>query len=135
MALTLQKLAILLGRQDYREKAGIILRTFVDSSPRSVFQQERLLSALDAWHRGWDEIAIVGPRSDPRTKGLLARVHSEFRPNKVIAFADGLDSSDADGMPLLLGRGMVDGKPTAYVCRDYACDRPVTEPEELFATS
>ena len=135
MALTLQRLAILLGRQDYREKAGTILRTFVDPSTRSVFQQERLLSGLDAWHRGWDEIAIIGPRSDPRTQALLARVHSEFRPNKVIAFADGVDSSEADGMPLLHARGMIEGKPTAYVCRDYVCERPVTEPEELFSTS
>ena len=135
MALTLQKLAVLLGRQDYREKAGTILRTFVDPSARSVFQQERLLSGLDAWHRGWDEIAIIGPRSDPRTQALLARVHSEFRPNKVLAFADGVDSSEADAMPLLHGRGMIDGKPTAYVCRDYACEQPVTEPEELFSTS
>jgi len=31
------------------------------------------------------------------------------------------------GVPLLEGRAAVDGKATAYVCRNYACELPVTE--------
>jgi hypothetical protein len=30
-------------------------------------------------------------------------------------------------MPLLEGRAAIDGKPTAYVCRHYTCELPVTE--------
>ena len=36
-------------------------------------------------------------------------------------------------LPLLQERGMVNGRPTAYVCRNYACQLPVTEPEALAA--
>jgi uncharacterized protein YyaL (SSP411 family) len=35
------------------------------------------------------------------------------------------------GLPLLEGRGPVDGKPTAYVCRNYACEMPATDPGAL----
>ena len=133
MALNLQKLAVLLGRRDYREKAGLILQLFVDRSSRSVFQQERLLCALDAWHQGLDEIAIVGSRDDPRTRALIAKAHDGYRPNKVVAQTDTTGTGEAEPLPLLSGRGLVDGKPAAYVCRDYTCEHPVTEPEELFS--
>ena len=135
MALSLQKLAILIGRTDYREKAGAILRLFVDASLRTVFQQERLLCALDAWHRGWDEVAIVGPRQDERTRALLAKARAEFRPNMVIVVSEGEGIPGTERIPLLAGRGMIDGRPTAYVCRDYVCERPVFEPDELFTAS
>jgi uncharacterized protein YyaL (SSP411 family) len=41
------------------------------------------------------------------------------------------DARAASGVPLLEGRTGVDGKPTAYVCRDYACELPVTESTAL----
>ena len=41
------------------------------------------------------------------------------------------DASAGAGMPLLEGRTMVDGKTTAYVCRNYACELPVTDPAAL----
>ena len=135
MALNLQKLAILLGRSDYRERAGTILRVFADPTARLVFQQERLLCALDAWHRGWDEIAVVGPSDDPSTRALLARVHSGYRPNKVVARLERVGEQGTERIPLLEGRGLVDGRPAAYVCRDYACERPVTDPSEIFSES
>ncbi len=135
MALSLQKLSVLLGRGDYREKAGVILKVFVDSTSRAVFQQERLLCALDAWHRGLDEVAVIGPQADPRTRALVARLHSLYRPNMVLAQAEGPDDSAAERLPLLAGRDLVAGNPAAYVCREYVCQQPVTEPGELFATA
>ncbi len=133
MALVLQKLAILLGRHDYREKAGVVLEAFVDSSLKSVFQQERLLCALDAWHGGWSEVALIGPREDPRTEDFLASIHGSYRPNQVVAWADRPGTEVADRIPLLAGRGMVDERPTVYVCQNYVCERPVTDPGELFS--
>jgi uncharacterized protein YyaL (SSP411 family) len=49
----------------------------------------------------------------------------------VEAVAD-LDHLDED-LPLLDGKTAVDGKPTLYVCRDYACQPPMTQLDEVGA--
>ncbi len=54
-------------------------------------------------------------------------VRDEFRPHLVLA------GGEADGVPLLEGRDPVDGRATAYVCEQFACRAPVTEPAELEA--
>jgi uncharacterized protein YyaL (SSP411 family) len=54
-------------------------------------------------------------------------VRSRFRPHVVLA------GGEPDGVPLLEGRTPVDGRAAAYVCERFACQRPVTEPDELEA--
>ena len=72
-------------------------------------------------------------RDEPATAALLNTVYGGFHPNKVLVGAqDPVDAGD-HGLPLLEGRGMIDGKPTAYVCQNYTCRLPVTDPEELAA--
>ena len=56
---------------------------------------------------------------------------SRFLPNRVVAGMVAGDEAARVGIPLLEGRGPVDGKATAYVCRDYACELPVTDPAAL----
>jgi uncharacterized protein YyaL (SSP411 family) len=38
---------------------------------------------------------------------------------------------DASAVPLLAGRTAIDGRPTAYLCRNFACRLPVTDPAAL----
>jgi uncharacterized protein YyaL (SSP411 family) len=52
-------------------------------------------------------------------------VRGEFRPHVVLAGGGG------DEVPLLEGRTAVDGRAAAYVCEHFACQRPVTDPDEL----
>jgi uncharacterized protein YyaL (SSP411 family) len=87
------------------------------------------LCALDYYLSTPNEIVIIGPRDDPATRALLAVARGRYLPNKVIAGADAPAKGAAS--PLLEGRELVDGRPTAYVCEHYVCQRPVTEPQAL----
>jgi len=80
------------------------------------------------------EIAIVGASSASDgglgAPELVRTAWMSVSPGAVIAVdADG--SSDRVWAPLLDDRGLVDGRPAAYVCRHFVCERPVTEPAEL----
>jgi hypothetical protein len=93
------------------------------------------LIALDWWAGPIDEIAIVGDAGDPATQRLAgaargAPAHLTWRPRQVIAVGP---DPKATAVPLLQGRFALGGRPTAFVCRGFACRQPVTEPEALAA--
>ena len=131
MLMNLQRLAILLDRADLREKAKTIIELFAAGLARSPFQHERFLCGIEAWHEGFEEIAIVGAPAAPETRELLRAIYGRYLPNKVVARLDPADQENPKGIPLLVEKTMIDGKPTAYVCRDFSCKQPTTEPEEL----
>jgi uncharacterized protein YyaL (SSP411 family) len=79
------------------------------------------LCALELWLSPPREIAVVGRVDSPVARAALA----PFAPGTVVAVGP------ADDVPLLEGKGHVDGKPAVYVCERFACRAPVTEPEEL----
>ncbi|MDJ0756754.1 MAG: thioredoxin domain-containing protein [Ardenticatenaceae bacterium] len=72
------------------------------------------------------EIAIMGKTEDAATAELLEVVQSSFQPYHVVA----VGSAKSD-IPLLQNRPQIDGRPTAYVCQNFACQTPTTDPAEL----
>ena len=128
----LLKLSILLDRKDYRHKAEQIIRIFAGSGAmRTPFQHERLLAGVEAFHEGFAEVAVIGPPEHSATKALIEAVYGRYLPNKVVARFNPADQDLPEKMPLLQGRSLIDGKPAAYVCRDYVCREPVTDPAQL----
>jgi uncharacterized protein len=73
------------------------------------------------------EIAIAGERDGEDVEALLAVVYDGYRPHQVVAAG----SDEATIIPLLRGRAPVNGQATAFVCRQFVCQLPVTEPEAL----
>jgi uncharacterized protein YyaL (SSP411 family) len=98
------------------------------------------LSVAAALLSGPAEIAVVGNTGDPRTTELHRTALLASPPGAVIALGDGAggdgDGNDGEGgsVPLLEGRGLVDGAPAAYVCRHFTCKAPVTDPGALRQT-
>ncbi len=67
------------------------------------------------------ELAIVGGVDSEVARAALA----PWQPNTVVAVGP------AEGVPLLAGKGLVDGKPAVYACERFVCQAPVTDPAQL----
>ncbi|MCZ6789369.1 MAG: thioredoxin domain-containing protein [Chloroflexi bacterium] len=129
----LLRLAVFTGEGDYASRAATELRSVAELMSRYPTGFGNWLCALDFYLAAPKEIAVVGPRSDPGTRALLEAVFGRYLPNRVVAGRE-VAGPVADGeIPLLQGKTMVDGKPTAYVCEHYACQAPVTDAEALAA--
>jgi uncharacterized protein len=124
----LLKLAALTGESRYRVAAESAIATVLPYLARYPTGFANWLSASHLAVEGIDELAIVGPPGDPATEALVDVARSGFRPNLVIAAAAEPGSS---AVPLLEGRELIDSRPAAYVCRDFACRLPVTDPAAL----
>ena len=126
---TLLRLAVLTGEAGYETRALTALRPIADLLGRHPAAFGRFLCALD-FHLGPKvEVALIARNGN--AEPLAAEVFGRFLPNRVVAGMVAGDASAGAGMPLLEGRTMVDGKTTAYVCRNYACELPVTDPAAL----
>ena len=77
------------------------------------------------------EIAIVGDPDSADAQALLNVVREGYRPFQVVAL--GAPEGQRPTAPLLQDRAVVEGRAAAYVYRDFACQAPVTDPEELQA--
>ncbi len=123
----LLRLAILTGNQEYARRATATLRSLSVVMARTPLGFGQWLCALDFYLSTPKEIAVVGPWDHPGTQALLDQVYGPYLPNKVVTGYDPSRPEGAEDMPLLEGRYMVHGKPSAYVCQNYACLTPATE--------
>ncbi|WP_392963492.1 thioredoxin domain-containing protein [Streptomyces sp. LN245] len=87
------------------------------------------LAVAEALLDGPREVAVVGEVSDPATTALRRAALLGTAPGAVVA----VGVPESEELPLLAGRPLVDGKPAAYVCRNFVCDVPTTDPDRLRA--
>ena len=123
-AMVLAKLGEYTGESRYSEAAGAAVAGVADQMSQVPSGFAMWLSALDFMLSPPSELAIVGPDPLP----MLVVVRATYRPNLVVA----AKARDEDsGISLFEGRDSIGGSTTAYLCRHFACERPVTTPEEL----
>jgi uncharacterized protein len=127
----LLRLSVLLEREEYRERGAAVLEDLSGAIAQIPSAFGRLLSALDFYLSTPYEIALIGVPDAPEMRALLSAVYSAYIPNKVVAGRAEDDEEAARLVPLLADRPMREGKATAYVCVNYACQNPTTAPEEL----
>jgi hypothetical protein len=116
--------AALTGEHRYREAAERGLASAAEVARQAPRFAGWSLAAAEAVLAGPAEIAVVGP--SPERHELHRAALRLTTPGAVVVAADA-------GAPLALfeGRTEIDGKPAAYVCRDFVCRLPVTEPRAL----
>jgi uncharacterized protein len=122
-AFGLLRLARLTGEAGYEDAALGHIRLLHVIAPEHAAGFGHLLQAIDFLLAAVREIALVGDDRAP----LERVVREAFRPHVVLA------GGPVDGVPLLEGREPVEGRAAAYVCERFACQRPVTEPDDLRA--
>ena len=123
----LERLAAFTGEQDYERRADEVLGILHQAAARHPQAFGHLLQALRFHFGPRREVALVGEPLDE----LAAVVRSRFRPTTVVAGMRPRDTRAPEVVPLLAGREPVDDRPAAYVCQNFACRMPVTEPAEL----
>ncbi len=122
----LLRLAEYTGEGRYADAAEAALAPVQPLMARAPFGFAHWLAALDFMLGPPQGLAIVGPDPGP----LLAVARARFRPNLVVATGPG--DGDAE-IALLEGRQAIDGRATAYLCRQFTCEQPVSSPSELEA--
>jgi uncharacterized protein YyaL (SSP411 family) len=122
-AMGLLRLAALTGERKYERQAEGVFRLFAKTAVQHPEAFAHLLRALDFHLSPTKEVALIG---DDLTE-LAATVRSDFRPHLVLA--GGPEASESP--PLLRDRVEVDGRAAAYVCENFACRAPTTNPAEL----
>jgi uncharacterized protein len=129
-ATVLLRLAAFTGEGRYRDAAERAIGTVAGYLARypTGFAQWLVAAAFAAGDAL--EVAVVGDTSDAATQALLEPVWSEWRPFQVLAVASP-EAASISSVPLLHDRVALDGKPTAYVCRDFVCSLPVTRADRL----
>ena len=123
-AFGLLRLAALTGDHDLAEPALGMLALVHEAAPRYPTAFGHLLQAIDFHLAPTREVALVGEDLGP----LARTVRSRLRPHLVLAGGPG---SVDTAVPLLEGRTPVGGRPAAYVCENFSCRMPVTDPEAL----
>jgi len=127
----LARLSVHLDRADWRVAAEAALAAWgeaIAAQPRAFAQS---LLALAFLREGPVECAFVGPTGDPGLAALQGAVARQFLPHRVIGHSD--PSRGGSSLPLLAGKGLVEGHAALYVCREYACRRPITAPDQVAA--
>jgi uncharacterized protein len=117
LAFVLLRLARIYGDDELERRGVDALRLVRDALARVPHALGWALCALDLHLSPPRELAIVGGPDSAVARAALAG----FDPNTVVAFGPG------EGVPLLAGKGLVDGKPAVYVCERFACQAPITE--------
>ena len=121
LAFVLLRLARIYGDPELERKAVSVFRLVRNALATAPHAFGHALTALELHFSPPRELAIVGPVDSEVARAAL----EPFQPDTVVAVGP------AETVPLLVGKVLVNGDPAVYVCENFACRAPVTEPEKL----
>jgi len=112
----------LTGLAAYRERAESVVAAFEGAAARNAFGFAHLLAACDFEQRAPFSVIFAGQW--PAVSPLVQAIHRAYLPSRVLAMAEHVAAGQ--------GRGPVDGRPAAYVCRNQTCMAPATTVQDLW---
>jgi uncharacterized protein YyaL (SSP411 family) len=124
----LLRLAELYRDANLERRATRVLEALAATMEQHALAFGHLLGAADIAIHGATELAIVGDPTSSEFSALSAEVARHYLPALVMA---GGPPSDGAGVALLTDRVAREGRATGYVCRQYVCEEPTSDPERL----
>ena len=121
LAFVLLRLSRLWADEELERRAVSVFRLAEPALRRAPGFFAWMLCGIDLWLSPPRELAIVGDVESPVARAAL----EPFQPQTVVAIGPSGD------VPLLAGKGLVNGMPAVYVCERFVCRAPVTDPEEV----
>ncbi|HNV72314.1 MAG TPA: thioredoxin domain-containing protein, partial [Candidatus Ozemobacteraceae bacterium] len=132
MAANLLRLGRLTGDPSLEAVTEQLFKTFSQKVSSVPMVHAFLLTALDFAIGQSCEVVIVGNPSEPTTRSLLDVARREYHPNRVLVLKNPDDSTPLENVaPYTRPLSMLDNRPTAYVCHQYQCSTPTTDPTLL----
>ncbi len=128
-ASVLARLSYHFDRDDFRQSATAAVRAYGRQIARYPRAFAKSLLVVDLLISGPVEIALIGSPNDSGTASLRAAVGRFYLPNRMLAHR--IPSHTETTHPLLQGKTLVGGKAALYVCRNFACRQPITDPAAL----
>jgi uncharacterized protein YyaL (SSP411 family) len=115
-----------------RAQVELTLGTFSGRAAQSGRTVPMMLAALSTYHSGMPQIVIVGDRASSDTKALLDVVRRRYLPTAITMVVEPSPRAALDRrLPWMSAMKERDGRATAYVCRNFACESPTVNPDQL----
>jgi len=132
-ALDLVRLGQLTMDKELQDHAGRLFQTFSGQANQASSAFPQLLIALDFWLGPLQEIVIAGDPTAADTQQMLQAVYGRFLPRAVLAVHPVGEAAQAVEalVPFIKEQQPLQGKATAYVCKNYVCHLPTTDPSQL----
>lgn len=132
-AMLLSKYAAITQEAELSQLAEQQLKAFAGAAMRYPGGYSMLMQAMLGAFRGSREIVIAGAGDDSEVQRMLAAVRQTYLPNSILLFVpDGEEGERLRSLlPALQDKTAINGKPTAYVCENFACQQPVHDADEL----
>lgn len=127
-AMNLLRLSQMTDRREFRNKADGVIAAFGAWLNRSTLPQ--LASALNFRLSKPKQIVVAGEPGAADTRALLRLVHERFIPNKILLLADDgpAEKQIVGWLPFVASMSRRDGRATIYVCENYVCRLPTSDP-------
>jgi uncharacterized protein YyaL (SSP411 family) len=126
----------LTGNTDLDTKAKELVQAFSDPVMELPSGYTQFLNGVDFALGASREVVIVGDPASDTTQNMLDLLRSEYNPYMVALFKDSTASADEMNAlaPFTAEYKTIDNKATAYVCRDFSCEQPTNDVQELQKT-
>ena len=123
------KLTRITGNTNWAELAEKTIRAFSEDVNRAPTGYTLMLTGFMFDTQNSKEIVIVGDSRNRNTTKFLHTIRASYAPHKVLLFKD---TSVSDNRLEQFAnwtstQNSINGKPTAYVCKNFACNQPTSD--------